>query len=245
MSFVLEDGPKIDKLYALFGKFEEVRKFWMEEYFSTPLEETGAGSSVVINERMKVALYDSFTRKLCGVVVLAAPPPTSKTNAVCTVANRLVKDNKLKGAAYFKCTESAQGVSTWEWMYSQLSLHANKKESNFPLSKFIPESDSPVALIFDIFDNQMTATNVESFVKSMAEDSVHNKKFIVILIVSYPLNMDRLLTINGYEKIILCDNPLKFKRTGDFTDESQHWEEFRRSPVLNRLYGSQYRSWWL
>jgi hypothetical protein len=94
--------------------------------------------------------------------------------------------------------------SLFPWLKSRLGVPETYPA--FFLGELISrdEKDKPVVIVFDQFDHLMAHDNCSSFVTSMAENSVKEKSYTVLLVLTQRTLYQNILNWNGGQKIRPC-----------------------------------------
>ncbi len=167
-----------------FSRWTPVARFMIRRLINQPIHEC-PNHVPILEESIERAILSP----LCGVHVLCG---SGGINSIQIVAQRLQKENKIAGVLLTTCTSRNENPFSWLKGVFQISY---EEKSRF-MSDLLDKSGG-VVLVLDQFHLSMH----ESFLVSLAEDSVMTKKYTVIACVADPLACEKILGWNGRSKI--------------------------------------------
>lgn len=156
-------------------------------------------NSYIERKEFENGIQESILDDNCGVHVLWAPANFEKDIAVGKVSLNLQMNNIIDGVIYIKCDGSDKDFESLQrWLCLKLRIPNNQ-----PLGDFIDRYQR-ILLIINNFDMLMNHDRYESFVTSLAEDSVFRKTYSVIILVDSDIYFKKILNYNHVQKVRPC-----------------------------------------
>ena len=183
------------------------------------------------NRNFVEAVQKSILDPLCGIKVLWTPSGYGKSTYVRAVCSELQKQKKITGVIVLDAEGVKPSPTLTAWLASKIGAPKAHLTSWFNhISDLLPDrfDEKPVLIVIDQFDHLHYANKVQSFVVSMAENSVLTKKYVVLLVVSNPDFASQILSWNGGEKIHSVD-----KDVLSFKWKEEHFEELWKAVASN------------
>eukprot|EP00056_Hartaetosiga_gracilis_P001125 m.42383 g.42383 ORF g.42383 m.42383 type:complete len:381 (+) comp10507_c1_seq2:68-1210(+) len=169
-----------------------------EEFKLSPIK------TKVRNDELYKQLKKKLENKHCPLVVFYAPHHYGKTLVIRHCLRELCAEEKIKGCVYVDGSgDVGQYTTLRKWFWNKLGL--NWKTTSTELSSLLPEAEadgSHVVVVLDQFNEAATHPDLKSFIPSLAADAHVNKNYLVVVIVSDFYMAERILDMNGSQKII-------------------------------------------
>jgi len=155
--------------------------------------------------------------RLCGVKVIWTPSGYGKSTYIREVCKKMQEDgDKISGAIITNATHTLRShPSLTGWLSDRMGAPGVLNAPWFnSISDLLPveTSHKPVALVIDQFDHLKDIKDAQSFVISLAEDSLRTKKFVTLLALTDASYASQILRWNGGQKIsLLGPDPTSYK----------------------------------
>ena len=162
---------------------------------------------------MVKAVEDAICSGNGGVQILCAPPGAGKSTALDYIIGNLIKSNKISGWIRLTPPRSACDLPDRWFRTCNSDFLGETIKVHDTISSIVGKRDAPVVYIFDQFDNFEMQNPTQTFLKSMAEDSVRERNFVTVVAVSNPTKARIIWNWNGRQKINLLgvDHIMKYK----------------------------------
>ncbi len=165
-----------------FSRWTPVARFMIRRRINQPIHECPNHVPILEDSIEHAMLFP-----LCGVHVLCG-----SGCSILNVARRLQKEERIAGILLATCKSRNENPFSWLKGVFQIS---DEEKSRF-MSDLLDKSGG-VVLVLDQFHLSMH----ESFLVSLAEDSVMTKKYTVIACVENQFAFEKILGWNGRSKI--------------------------------------------
>mmetsp|Transcript_11250 Transcript_11250/g.18424 ORF Transcript_11250/g.18424 Transcript_11250/m.18424 type:complete len:288 (-) Transcript_11250:252-1115(-) len=164
---------------------------------------------------MKV-IKSGFDSKDGGMKVLYAPPGSGKTTHLANLA----KDYQQRG----KHVEFISCAATKKHLYECLDI----PKVSYNLSEVIPDG---TVIIFDQMESPVFGDELKSMLREVALDSRKIKNYVVIVSVSNKDVAEKILSLNGNDKITALGEASDFhwprEFVSDYVEQSRHYKNWR------------------
>lgn len=166
-----------------------------------------------------------------GVHVLCLPQGAGKHCSILKTCRQLQKQERISGVLPIVATQFGfdPQVSLTSWLMKNIGVTSSLPIN--PLSYYLKDQSlvsKPLVVYIEDVDQLKTHASFESFVVSLAEDSVLHRKYVVLLSTSDHKVTNRILNLNGRSKIYsVC------------TAESimqYRWKEQQMNRLISRLH---------
>jgi hypothetical protein len=190
---------------------------------------------MVNKEHLRGDISNAITDGYGGVKLLWAPQGAGKTTTVRAICSRLLtEEGKIAGAIVIKPSDELTLTPASWFRRSLADIRGEIQKPGEFLSQLLGYKlnigEKPFVIVFDQFENVMTDENLRVFVKTLAEDSVLCKSYVVVIISSNPSKTITMWGWNGRQKITIIGGKLAFARyKWNETDIDQWIREFRKS----------------
>lgn len=155
-----------------------------------------------ISNLLENKIFHSLSNSLCGVHVFYHPSRFSARSIYLESLNNLMESEKINGAliATVRKNELVRFSNPWYWFKAQF---VSENESSSNLSNLLRDDDRVAVVIdgleegVDVYDPKL----LESFVVSLAENSVLTKRYTVLLCLNTEKFYRETIMWNGGAKI--------------------------------------------
>lgn len=124
---------------------------------------------------------------------------------------QLQQDGQIAGSYLMTPPDKAGLAADWfrsclaDWRGPLLSEHERLRD-------LLPRGNKPYVIVLDQMENQVTDEALRVFTKTLAEDSVFTKSYVVILVTTNPMQANIMNEWNGRQQLALIGgNPYEIQ----------------------------------
>ena len=152
-----------------------------------------------------------------GVHILCAPVGAGKTTTTLRALQSLQDSRKISGAIHISwrhVIDSGLIDKPLKALKSAMEIHPN--EPSLGLNPLFPKplhcTHCPAVIFIEQFDHSLLTDNLKSFLVSLAEESVFEKRYTVIICTSSPAKALTLHGLNGKTKFgLITHEPVRYQ----------------------------------
>ncbi len=185
-----------------------IAEYRFNRLISQPVTRLRLTTRLIENIPLQSDIKSALTSDRCGVRVLWGPEGCGKSTHALDVCADLMENKKLRGVLYIPVT--ATDRTPTEWLSAAVSdgFPGTIVEDASSFAKLLsrhenvgPSLPIPVAIVIDQVENIRRTDSMNKLIKSLAEQSVLKKTFVVLVITKDPSYALGLLELNGRTKI--------------------------------------------
>lgn len=176
-----------------------------------PLKRLALTTALIENQPLRRDIESALLHEGCGVRILWGPEGCGKTTLALEVCHDLISRGKLAGALYLPMT-ATDNANPIHWLREAVSDgfpgHIVRDPSSF--AKLLTRHERahgerrvPVVIVLDQVENMRRTDAMNAMIKSLAEQSVLTKTFVILVITKDPTYAIGLVDLNGRTKVRL------------------------------------------
>lgn len=217
------------------------------ESFSAAIEPFHLRTRYISHKKFEEIIEANAVHEMRGVRIILAPPGSGKTTIVRHTLQRLYTEKKISGAVVLHNYMTLDKYLN-PWIMKTLGSSSVDHTVNSILPKIhcskVPNETIPYVIVFDQFDDLLlrsTPNELKAFFCSLAQDSVMNRKYTVLLLMKEKESAKLAHSWNDNTKIVFSSNlhlPWAEEEILELVKEAQKtWEISEKDGELLRRFG--------